>query len=203
MMKIPLERALAILTVVLLAAALGAGYVYYQGIGQFAEAEEETDSTATRLALLKRSRELGPLEQTLKQKEQQLAKAEAGIPATGSTLGIYDLVTAASQRTGVQLRTVEFIGTKVAAAAATPTPTPTTARPPAAPPAPPPPPPRYAVARFTVSASGGLSQISKFILDLQSSKAASLAPDDISVVHDREKNTWIVNVALLQVIRPG
>lgn len=203
MMKIPLERALAILTVVLLVATLGVGYLYYQGIAQVAEAEEELNSTATRLALLKKSRDLGPLERTLKEKEQQLAKAEAGIPATGSTLNIYDIVTAASQRIGVELRTVEFIGAKPAGAATTPAPTPTTARQPAAPPPPPPPPAHYAIARFTVSASGSLDKISKFIQDIQSSRTAFLAPDDVSVMYDREKNTWIVGAALLQVIRSG
>lgn len=200
MMKVPLERALTILTVVLLIATLGVGYLYYQGIGQVAEAEEELNSTATRLALLKKSRDLGPLERTLKGKEQQLAKAEAGIPATGSTLNIYDMVTAASQRTGVGLRTVEFIGAKAAGAATTPAPTPTTARQPTAPP---PPPAHYAIARFTVSASGSLDQISKFIQDIQSSRTAFLAPDDVSVIYDREKNMWIVSAALLQVIRSG
>ncbi len=207
MMKIPLERALTILTVVLLAATVGAGYFYYQGIGQIADMEEETSSTATRLAQLKKSRDLSPLEQSLKDKEQQLTKAESGIPATGSTLNIYDMVTAASQRTGVGLRTVEFIGAKAAGAATTPAPTPTRTRspaaPPAAPPTPPPTPPRYAIARFTVSASGSLDQISKFIQDIQSSKTALLAPDDVSVVYDREKNAWIVSAALLQVIRSG
>lgn len=203
MMKIPLERALTILTVVLLAATVGAGYFYYQGIGQVADMEEETSSTATRLAQLKKSRDLSPLEQSLKDKEQQLTKAEAGIPATGSTLNIYDMVTAASQRTGVELRTVEFIGTKVAGAATTPAPTPATSRPPAPTPTPTPTASHYAVARFTVSASGSLGQISKFIQDIQSSKTASLAVDDVSVVHDRVKNIWIVSAALLQVIRSG
>ncbi|GEM_PF-4125793 len=203
MMKVPLERALTILTVVLLVATLGVGYLYYQGIGQVAEAEEELNSTATRLALLKKSRDLGPLERTLKEKEQQLVNAEAGIPATGSTLNIYDMVTAASQRTGVGLRTVEFIGAKAAGAATAPAPTPTTARQPAAPPPPPPPPAHYAIARFTVSASGSLDQISKFIQDIQSSRTAFLAPDDVSVIYDREKNMWIVSAALLQVIRSG
>jgi len=202
-MKVPLERALTILTVVLLVATLGVGYLYYQGIGQVAEAEEELNSTATRLALLKKSRDLGPLERTLKEKEQQLVNAEAGIPATGSTLNIYDMVTAASQRTGVGLRTVEFIGAKAAGAATAPAPTPTTARQPAAPPPPPPPPAHYAIARFTVSASGSLDQISKFIQDIQSSRTAFLAPDDVSVIYDREKNMWIVSAALLQVIRSG
>ncbi len=203
MMSVPLERALTILTVVLLVATLGVGYLYYQGIGQVAEAEEELNSTATRLALLKKSRDLGPLERTLKEKEQQLVNAEAGIPATGSTLNIYDMVTAASQRTGVGLRTVEFIGAKAAGAATAPAPTPTTARQPAAPPPPPPPPAHYAIARFTVSASGSLDQISKFIQDIQSSRTAFLAPDDVSVIYDREKNMWIVSAALLQVIRSG
>ena len=203
MMSAPLERALTILTVVLLVATLGVGYLYYQGIGQVAEAEEELNSTATRLALLKKSRDLGPLERTLKEKEQQLVNAEAGIPATGSTLNIYDMVTAASQRTGVGLRTVEFIGAKAAGAATAPAPTPTTARQPAAPPPPPPPPAHYAIARFTVSASGSLDQISKFIQDIQSSRTAFLAPDDVSVIYDREKNMWIVSAALLQVIRSG
>lgn len=213
MMKIPLERALTILTVVLLAATVGVGYLYYQGIGQIADMEQETDSTATRLALLKKSRELAPLSITLKEKEQLIAQAEKGIPLTGSTLSIYDVVTSASQRTGVGLRTVEFVGTEVPSATTSPMLSPTQARPPAppratatppaTPPPPPPTPPRYAIARFTVSASGSLGQISKFIQDIQSSKTAFLAPDDVSVLYDREKNAWIVSAALLQVIRSG
>ena len=212
-MKLSVERVLTILTVVLLVAVAGTGYFYSQGIGRIAEMEQEMDSTATRLALLKKSRELAPLSTTLKEKEQQLAQAERGIPLTGSTLSIYDVVTSASQRTGVGLRTVEFVGTEVPSATNTPAPSPTPARPPvppratatppAAPPTPPPTPPRYAIARFTVSAAGSLDQVSKFILDLQSSRVVSLAPDDISVVYDREQNTWIVSAALLQVIRSG
>lgn len=208
-MKLPRERVLSVLTIVLLTANVGLGYFYSQRIGQIADMEEGTDSTATRLALLKKSRELAPLSKTLKEKEQQLAQAEKGIPVTGSTLSIYDVVTSASQRTGVGLRTVEFVGTEVPSAVTSPTPSPTPARPPAPPratatPTPPPPaPPRYAVARFTVSAAGSLDQVSKFILDLQSSRVVSLAPDDISVVHDRDGGIWIVSAALLQVIRSG
>ncbi|MDO8530900.1 MAG: hypothetical protein Q7T26_01835 [Dehalococcoidia bacterium] len=202
-MKLPLERVLTILTVVLLVAIAGIGYSYYQGIGQLADTEEETTSTAARLVLLKRSRELAPLSTTLKEKEQQLAQAEKGIPLTGSTLSIYDVVTSASQRTGVGLRTVEFVGTEVPSATTSPTPSPTPARPPAPPRATATPlaPPRYAVARFTVSASGSLDQASKFIRDLQSTKDVSLVPDDISVI--REKDSWLVSVALLQIIRSG
>ncbi|MEK7874528.1 MAG: hypothetical protein AAB502_11820 [Chloroflexota bacterium] len=202
-MKLPLERVLSVLTVVLLVAIAGIGYSYYQGIGQIVDTEEETTSTAARLVLLKRSRELAPLRTLLKEKEEQLAQAEKGIPATGSTLNIYDVVTASSQRTGIELRTVEFVGTKAPSAIATPTPAP--ARPPpGAPPPPPPPlpaPSRYTIARFTVSASGSLDQASKFIRDIQATKNVSLVPDDISVI--REKDSWLVSVALLQIIRSG
>ena len=209
-MKLPVERVLSVLTVVLLVAIAGIGYSYYQGIGQIADTEEETTSTAARLVLLKRSRELAPLSTLLKEKAEQLAQAEKGIPATGSTLNIYDVVTASSQRTWIELRTVEFVGTEVPSAVTSPTPLPTPARPPAPPratatPTPTPPrplaPPRYAIARFTVSASGSLAQISRFIQDLQSSRNVSLVPDDISVI--REKGSWLVSVALLQIIRSG
>ncbi|MBI4307566.1 MAG: hypothetical protein HY684_02035 [Chloroflexi bacterium] len=203
-MKLPLERALNIVVLVLLAAVAGVGYLYYQGTTELADLEGEVDSTSSRLVALKRSRDLATWKKTLAEKEQKLAQAEGGVPQTVSTLDVYDLVTASAQGNRVELRNVQFVG-KATVVQGTPTPIPTPARvgaPPAPTPTPAPVrPAAYAVARFNVSAAGSLDRLSRFLTDLGAARSIPIALDTISLV--RDKDTWILEASLLMVTHAG